>query len=86
MSLVTDDQLRALIREAVGRHLATPARPAAPATVLAPPRPLLAAHAGEGPRDVSHYQYLTLVNVGEACVIEPSVPCNHCGYCRSHGH
>ena len=27
-----------------------------------------------------------LINVGEACVIEPSVTCNHCGYCRSHGH
>jgi hypothetical protein len=24
--------------------------------------------------------------VGEACVIEPDVTCNHCGYCRSHGH
>jgi uncharacterized membrane protein len=34
----------------------------------------------------SHYQYITLVNVGESCVIEPSVECNHCGYCRSHGH
>jgi hypothetical protein len=34
----------------------------------------------------SHYQYLALVNVGEACVIEPDVTCNHCGYCRSHGH
>ena len=21
-----------------------------------------------------------------SCVIEPSVPCTHCGYCRSYGH
>jgi hypothetical protein len=20
------------------------------------------------------------------CVIEPAVPCNHCGYCKSYGH
>ena len=20
------------------------------------------------------------------CLIEPAVPCNHCGYCQSHGH
>jgi threonine dehydrogenase-like Zn-dependent dehydrogenase len=26
------------------------------------------------------------VNPGDACVIEPSVPCDHCGYCKSHGH
>jgi threonine dehydrogenase-like Zn-dependent dehydrogenase len=30
--------------------------------------------------------YMTVVNVGDACVIEPGVTCNHCGYCKSHGH
>ena len=30
--------------------------------------------------------YLTVVNTGDACVIEPRVTCNHCGYCKSHGH
>jgi hypothetical protein len=33
----------------------------------------------------SHGMYL-LVNVGDACLIEPAVTCNHCGYCKSHGH
>lgn len=23
---------------------------------------------------------------GEACLIEPAVRCNHCGYCQSYGH
>ena len=23
---------------------------------------------------------------GEACLIEPGVICNHCGYCKSYGH
>ena len=34
----------------------------------------------------SHQLYVSLVNVDGACVIEPSVACDHCGYCRSHGH
>ena len=34
----------------------------------------------------SHARYVTIVNAGEACIIEPGVTCNHCGYCKSHGH
>jgi threonine dehydrogenase-like Zn-dependent dehydrogenase len=34
----------------------------------------------------SHDMYITLVNVGDACLVEPAVGCNHCGYCKSHGH
>ena len=78
-----EQELRALVRDAVARHLggrsaagpslATTATPAARAPHGA------AAHA-------SHALYLTVVNPGEACVIEPSVSCDHCGYCRSHGH
>ena len=33
----------------------------------------------------SHYQY-TLPPSDGPCLIEPGVPCNHCGYCQSHGH
>ena len=86
---MNDDDLRALIREAVARHVggsppSSPVRLAGPAAAPGPqPFSLdpgaLASHP-------SHYQYLALVNVGEACVIEPTVTCNHCGYCRSHGH
>jgi len=90
---VNDDQLRALVRDAVARHIG-----GSPLSSLESRRP---ASTGPGsgpeprafsvePRVVvahpSHYQYLALVNVGEACVIEPDVTCNHCGYCRSHGH
>jgi hypothetical protein len=73
---MTDQELRALVRDAVARHLGP--RTAGPAAVAAP-RVSTAAHP-------SHAIYLTLVNTGEACVIEPSVPCNHCNYCKSHGH
>ncbi len=35
----------------------------------------------------SHAIYMQLVNDnGGACLIEPTVACNHCGYCQSHGH
>jgi hypothetical protein len=90
---VNDDELRALIRDAVARHVG-----GTPSSSPVPRRPgLTAPEPGPGPRSLhleprafaahpSHYQYLALVNVGEACVIEPDVTCNHCGYCRSHGH
>jgi len=39
-------------------------------------------------RDASH-QLLPLARGGDldgSCLIEPSVHCNHCGYCLSYGH
>ena len=33
----------------------------------------------------SHYRYALPPSDGP-CLIEPAVPCNHCGYCQSHGH
>ena len=33
----------------------------------------------------SHYQYALPPSDGP-CLIEPGVPCNHCGYCQSHGY
>jgi hypothetical protein len=47
------------------------------------PDPVAAFHA-----HVSHLR-LPLVRGGDddgACLIEPSVRCNHCGYCQSLGH
>jgi hypothetical protein len=77
---MTDDQLRALVRETVARHLG--AHPGVgesqPAAV---PIALLRQHA-------SHYRYaLASGDEGDGpCLIEPAVRCNHCGYCQSHGH
>ena len=75
---MNDDELRALVREAVARHLGRGEPPVAA-------RPAPGAPAGASPHP-SHVMYLTLVNEGDACLIEPAVACNHCGYCRSHGH
>jgi hypothetical protein len=73
---VNEDALRALVRDTIAR-LSTQA----PASTSAPdPHALinLAAHP-------SHYQYNLTPSDGP-CFIEPGVPCNHCGYCQTHGH
>jgi hypothetical protein len=70
---MNEDALRAMVREAVARHLTTadPAR--------RDERPLtFVAHA-------SHFRY-TLPESDGPCLIEPAVQCNRCGYCESHGH
>jgi hypothetical protein len=71
---MTEDQLRALVRDAVARHLGH----TAPAEGVGPPWkghashfrfPVLAGEQGDGP-----------------CLIEPAVKCTHCAYCQSLGH
>ena len=82
---MTDDQLRALVRDAVARHLGQ-----APAPALAG-SPVVATSATSMTivlRHPSHYRY-TLASgedIDGPCLIEPTVRCNHCGYCQSHGH
>jgi hypothetical protein len=70
---MNEETLRAMIREAVARRLGDSGR-GTPA-----PQPLPFA------RHPSHFRY-TLPESGGPCLIEPDVPCSHCGYCQSHGH
>jgi predicted Zn-ribbon and HTH transcriptional regulator len=73
---MNEEALRAMIREAIAKqlpHHASEDHQGSPSTQLA-----LASH-------VSHFRY-ALPGSGEACLIEPTVQCNHCGYCQSHGH
>jgi hypothetical protein len=74
---VNDQELRQMIRQSIARHLGSadphPSRGAAP--IPAGPH---ASHA-----------LLPLIRSGDddgACLIEPAVRCNHCGYCLSYGH
>jgi hypothetical protein len=85
---VNDDELRALVRDAVRRHTAPVATPSAALPQAAPATRAQAAEvrAATGIASISHALYLTLVNPGDACLIEPAVPCNHCGFCQTHGH
>ena len=73
---MNEDALRALIRESIVRHLGGIEEPHRE-TVQSVPATFLS-HA-------SHYRY-NVPKSGDACVIEPGVTCNHCGYCESHGH
>ena len=73
---MNEDALRAAVREAIARHLAR--------------------HAGADdspkPRPSGHAAFALCVvpaggDTGEgACLIEPSVACTHCGFCKSYGH
>ncbi len=74
---MNEQELRSLVRAAVARHLGA----GTPRSM--PPGP----PAGSAvPLYSSHSVYAGLVNVGDACLIEADVPCDHCGYCKSHGH
>ena len=78
---MTDQELKTMIRESVARHLGAGVR--AGATAISDDRSSvpLGLHA-------SHLR-LALLSGGDgdgACLIEPAVRCNHCGYCLSYGH
>lgn len=79
---MNEQELRALVRSTVARHLGTGGPPVAVADSRAAsslePVPLRVFS--------SNTLYAGLVNVGDACVIEPAVSCDHCGYCKSHGY
>ncbi|HEV3142108.1 MAG TPA: hypothetical protein VGY57_16390 [Vicinamibacterales bacterium] len=74
---MTDQELREMVRESIARQLGGPAD----------------AHAagphGHIPSRHASFALLPLASGGDgdgACLIEPSVRCNHCGYCLSYGH
>ena len=85
---MTDDELRALVRDAIARHLggassAGRGERGGPAPTLREPRP--------DPAWRAHPSFGKLLVVrgedeGGPCLIEPSVQCNHCGFCQSYGH
>jgi hypothetical protein len=69
---MTDQELRELVRDAVARHVRREASEPAPVQSSG-------GHPSHG--------LLTLVRGGDdACLIEPTVRCTHCGYCQSYGH
>ena len=79
---MNEQELRAIVRAAIARHAGVP-------EPMNPPRPSPASSVtvpAEWRAHASHGLYASVVNPSDACVIEPAVPCNHCNYCRSHGH
>ena len=82
---MTEQELRAIVRNAIAQHISSGAAGATSGgighgvagDVLA----VLSQHPSHG--------LLPVPSGAEAdgpCVIEPAVPCNHCGYCQSYGH
>ncbi len=70
---MNEDTLRALVRDTIARVSARSGEPSgAPQLLPIAPHP-------------SAYQYALPPSDGP-CIIEPGVPCNHCGYCQTHGY
>ena len=82
---MTDDELRALVRDAIARHLggasASPPVPTRGSYRETSPAPLWRSHPSFG-----KYLLPTGTDQDGPCLIEPNVNCNHCGFCLSHGH
>jgi hypothetical protein len=76
---MTEQELRALVRDAIARHGAI----ATATAVEGVPLRQLRSH-----QHASHA--LIALPAGAdgdgLCIIEPAVACNHCGYCKSVGH
>jgi hypothetical protein len=77
---MTEQELRALVRDAIARQ--------AGAGGMAPSQGSSAAFTPAGRQHASHALFVLPAgaDVDGDCIIEPSVPCNHCGYCKSYGH
>lgn len=81
-------QVRALVRQAIARHLGSDPAPAGAAQAPVPRARLLpAASGGDQAAGISHARFVLARPAGEVeCLIEPAVTCNHCGYCQCYGH
>jgi hypothetical protein len=73
---MTEQELRTLVRHVIARHGAGQA-PEPSTTHSAPPR----SHTSH-----SMFSLPAGADGDGVCIIEPSVACNHCGYCKSLGH
>jgi hypothetical protein len=72
---MTEDELRALVRQAIARQRGSERlEPANPANLRT--------------TDASHAMFPVAsgADAEGPCIIEPAVMCNHCGYCKSFGH
>jgi hypothetical protein len=82
---MTEQEIRAVVRETLARIGGATRAAAWPPGQVAP---------GSGASPLSfreHASHGTFAvpegaDSGGACVIEPAVACNHCGYCKSYGH
>ena len=86
-----EEQVRALVREAIARHLGPSGRvgtslgtEALAKAALSRPSPDAAAwktHLSHG-----RFVFLAPAEPVSPCIVEPHVRCHHCGFCQSYGH
>lgn len=82
---MTDEELRCLVRNAIAQHLSSVPPKGGTHNTEAAGRsqdlPPWRAHPSFG-------KFLMTSGADESgpCLIEPSVACNHCGFCKSYGH
>jgi len=82
---MNDDELRGLIRAAIQKHMgeSTSAREI-PGELR---RDAAFGRGSEPVVSISFGQYRLERAPGDtSCLIEPAVQCNHCGFCKCHGH
>jgi hypothetical protein len=83
LTFMTDDELRALVRDAVARRMGPVS------SVGAGSNDALSREEARFDRRHASFGLLPLMRGSDsdgACLIEPAVRCNHCGYCLSYGH
>ena len=88
---MNEGEVRALVREAIERHLGRPASAAQAAPYSHPIEigPVGRARLQSSGEHSSHVLLKVLPGSDMddgMCVIEPAVRCNHCGFCQSYGH
>lgn len=89
---MNEQELRSIVRQAIAKQLGGgevhgPSSTVHGPLLQEPSQPAMVPNSVPFGSHASHYLYMQLVNDnGGQCLIEPKVPCNHCGYCQSHGH
>jgi hypothetical protein len=75
---MTEQELRALVRDVIATtRTSAPSAAPQPGGEAADPAALR--------QQASHGLFVLPAGDG-SCIIEPTVACNHCGYCKSYGH
>lgn len=77
---ISEQELRAMIRDAIARHTGAGA-PRESARPPVDPETIVTVHV-----HASHGRFAVAGTPDGDCVIEPNHRCDHCGYCKSLGH
>jgi hypothetical protein len=75
---MTEHELREMVRDSIARLRGADAGPLQPHSV--------GTHAYATHASFARLSFLRSGDDEGACLIEPTVRCNHCGYCQSYGH